>query len=69
MSQESPSTSREPAFEAVQPILSVNDLKKSVDYYVNVLGFKLDFHESIASVSRGRCALFLVQGDQLQLQR
>jgi catechol 2,3-dioxygenase-like lactoylglutathione lyase family enzyme len=58
------SISREPDFEAMQPILPVKNLETSVDYYVNALGFKLDFHESIASVSRGRCAFFLVQGDQ-----
>ena len=51
-------------FEATQPILRVNDLKASVDYYVSALGFTVDFVESIASVSRGRCAFFLVQGDQ-----
>jgi predicted enzyme related to lactoylglutathione lyase len=67
MTRESPtrrSSSLEPNFEGMQPILPVKDLKKSVDYYVDALGFKLDFLESIASVSRGRCALFLVQGDQ-----
>jgi predicted lactoylglutathione lyase len=52
------------AFEGAQPILSVADLQRSVDYYTKVLGFTLNFHESIASVSRGRCAVFLVQGDQ-----
>jgi catechol 2,3-dioxygenase-like lactoylglutathione lyase family enzyme len=57
-------TSRKPDFEAMQPILPVTDLARSVDYYVSALGFKLDFHERIASVSRGRCALFLVEGDQ-----
>jgi catechol 2,3-dioxygenase-like lactoylglutathione lyase family enzyme len=51
-------------FEGVQPILRVGDLNASLDYYVRVLGFTIDFHEAIASVSRGRCALFLVQGDQ-----
>ncbi|HEY5568870.1 MAG TPA: VOC family protein [Gammaproteobacteria bacterium] len=53
-----------PLFEGSQPILRVSDLEASVGYYVNVLGFKVDFHEIIASVSRGRCGLFLVQGDQ-----
>lgn len=52
------------AFEGSQPILRVAGLDASVKYYVDALGFTLDFHESIASVSRGRCALFLVQGDQ-----
>jgi catechol 2,3-dioxygenase-like lactoylglutathione lyase family enzyme len=51
-------------FEGVQPIIRVGDLKASVDYYVKILGFKVDFQEAIASVSRDRCALFLVQGDQ-----
>ena len=51
-------------FEGVQPIFRVGDLDASVDYYVKMLGFKVDFRDVIASVSRGRCALFLVQGDQ-----
>ena len=51
-------------FEGSQPILRVSDLEASVRYYVDTLGFTLDFHEAVASVSRGRCALFLVQGDQ-----
>jgi catechol 2,3-dioxygenase-like lactoylglutathione lyase family enzyme len=42
----------------------VGNLEASVDYYVNALGFKLDFRDAIASVSRGRCAIFLVEGDQ-----
>jgi catechol 2,3-dioxygenase-like lactoylglutathione lyase family enzyme len=53
-----------PVFEGSQPIFRVSNLDASVRYYVDVLGFRIDFHESIASVSRGRCALFLVQGDQ-----
>jgi uncharacterized glyoxalase superfamily protein PhnB len=62
------SAAREPSnatrFGGVTPILSVRDLRASVDYYVKTLGFKLDFLDSIASVSRDRCAIFLVQGDQ-----
>lgn len=64
MSQARTSPAPEPVFEGSQPILRVSDLEASVRYYVEVLGFRIDFHESIASVSRGRCALFLVQGDQ-----
>src|SRR5687768_3587828 len=45
--------SRATVFEGAQPILRVGDLQTSVDYYVRVLGFKVDFHEIIASVSRG----------------
>ena len=52
------------SFGGITPIFSVRDLRASVDYYVRALGFKLDFLESIASVSRDRCAVFLVQGDQ-----
>ena len=54
------------AFEGVNPILPVEDLTAAVDHYVRVLGFTLDWQGpgSFASVSRGRCHLFLCQGDQ-----
>jgi predicted enzyme related to lactoylglutathione lyase len=54
------------AFEGVNPILRVEDLTAAVDHYVRVLGFKLDWQGpgSFASVSRGRCHVFLCQGDQ-----
>ena len=51
-------------FGGVQPILRVGHLQESIDYYSQVLGFTVDFQQIIASVSRGRCALFLVEGDQ-----
>jgi catechol 2,3-dioxygenase-like lactoylglutathione lyase family enzyme len=53
-------------FEGVTPILRVRSLAASIDYYVKVLGFKLDWHQPgiIASVSRGRCGIFLCEGDQ-----
>jgi predicted enzyme related to lactoylglutathione lyase len=51
-------------FEGVTPILRVRDLQASVDYYVKVLGFTINFFEGIASVSRDRCGIFLVEGDQ-----
>ena len=53
-------------FEGQSPILPVRDLAKSVDYYVCVLGFKLDWQTPgiFASVSRGRAFLFLCEGDQ-----
>lgn len=53
-----------PSFEGCQPLLPVSDLEASVGYYVEALGFKVDFQDAIASVSRDRCSLFLVQGDQ-----
>ncbi len=53
-------------FEGVTPILSVRNLEASIDHYVRVLGFALDWqHPGIfASVSRGRCHVFLCEGDQ-----
>jgi len=52
-------------FEGVSPILRVFDLSASLKYYVAKLGFKIDWQTPwFASVSRGRCAIFLSQGDQ-----
>ena len=53
------------AFEGVNPILRVGNLAASLEYYVQKLGFKVDWQGPFfASVSRGRCHLFLSQGDQ-----
>lgn len=51
---------------AASPILPVRDLAKSLDYYVRVLGFAVDWQDAtgMASVSRDGCALMLCQGDQ-----
>ena len=52
-------------FEGVTPILRVKDVSASIEYYVRVLGFKLDWQGPyFASVSRGKCHIFLSQGDQ-----
>ncbi|MGA9529567.1 MAG: glyoxalase superfamily protein [Terriglobales bacterium] len=57
------------AFEGVCPILRVKSLSESVQYYVKTLGFKIDWgypddgSSFIASVSRGRCHIFLSEGD------
>ena len=52
-------------FESVSPILRVHDVNASIDYYVQKLGFKVDWRGPIfASVSRGPCHIFLSQGDQ-----
>jgi catechol 2,3-dioxygenase-like lactoylglutathione lyase family enzyme len=52
-------------FEGVTPILRVENLSASIDYYARKLGFKVDWQDAIfASVSRGRCHIFLSQGDQ-----
>lgn len=65
-----PSTESAPppavTFEGVCPILRVRSLAESLAYYVDVLGFTIDWEDTtvIASVSRGRCCLFLCEGDQ-----
>jgi catechol 2,3-dioxygenase-like lactoylglutathione lyase family enzyme len=52
-------------FEGVTPVLRVANLAASVNYYLGVLGFKLDWDNPyFASVSRGKCHIFLSEGDQ-----
>lgn len=53
-------------FEGVTPVFRVNEVAASVEYYVKVLGFKLNWGEGgfFASVSRDRCNIFLSEGDQ-----
>ena len=54
-------------FEGVCPILRVRDVLASIDYYVQRLGFVLDWQAPyFASVSRRKCHIFLCQGDQGQ---
>ncbi len=70
MSSPKPTTPAPVAFEGVCPILRVESVPKSLDYYVQVLGFKKDFAfpqgqpPFFASVSRGKCHIFLSEGDQ-----
>lgn len=57
------------AFHGAMPILRVNDLEASLDYYIRVLGFTLDWRDdadgpSFASVSRDQCHVFLAAGPQ-----
>jgi catechol 2,3-dioxygenase-like lactoylglutathione lyase family enzyme len=53
------------AFEGVTPILRVRDIPASIDYYVRALGFRVDWQSPyFASVTRGKCHIFLSQGDQ-----
>lgn len=53
------------AFGRVVPVLRVRNVRASRDYYVQALGFKVDFDaEDFVSVSRGLCCLFLCEGDQ-----
>lgn len=61
----SPETKQRVGFEGVNPILRISDVKTSVEYYTEVLGFHVDWKTAIfASVSRDNCHLFLSQGDQ-----
>jgi hypothetical protein len=54
------------ALEGIVPILRVRSLADSLDHYVRVLGFTVDWQApgTIASVSRDRCSLMLSEGDQ-----
>jgi catechol 2,3-dioxygenase-like lactoylglutathione lyase family enzyme len=62
---ESDSKAGEINLHPARPILCVRSLDASVAYYVDVLGFAKDWGDRwFASVSRGRCALFLSEGDQ-----
>ncbi len=52
-------------FEGVCPILPVANVQTSIDYYLGVLGFKLDWQVTgFASVTRGKCHIMLCEGDQ-----
>lgn len=53
-------------FGMSSPILAVRDVAASLDYYVTVLGFAVDWHDPgiFASVSRDRCNITLCEGDQ-----
>lgn len=52
-------------FGPAAPIFRVASLRDSIDHYLNVLGFKIDWEDRfIASVSRDRCCIFLAEGDQ-----
>ena len=53
-------------FHASSPILRVENLDRSLDYYTRVLGFSIDWNYAgrIASVSRKHANLMLCQGSQ-----
>jgi uncharacterized glyoxalase superfamily protein PhnB len=67
----SPAEAQKPtpiAFHRSTPILRVADLEASLNYYIGVLGFQMNWRDddgdSFASVSRDHCQLFLSVGDQ-----
>jgi hypothetical protein len=53
-------------FHSASPILRVEELSKSIEYYQQKLGFELDwiYEDFFASVSRGSTNIMLSQGDQ-----
>ncbi len=53
-------------FHPAAPIFRVASLAASIDYYVAVLGFEVDWDYPgvVASVSRDQCSIFLSEGDQ-----
>jgi len=52
-------------FGGATPIFCVASLPASIEYYVNALGFKVDWDAGgFASVSRGRCCIFLCEDGQ-----
>ena len=52
-------------FENVSPIFSVADLEASLKYYIEVLGFKVNWQvPGFAEVGRGRCGIMLCEGEQ-----
>ena len=63
---EAQTTAKSIAFEGVSPIFTVKDMRASLAYYVDVLGFKIDWggETAFASVSRGSCHIMLCEGDQ-----
>jgi len=52
-------------FEGTVPILRVQNVEASILYYAQQLGFHVNWQtQGFVSVSRGRCTIFLSQGDQ-----
>jgi catechol 2,3-dioxygenase-like lactoylglutathione lyase family enzyme len=52
-------------FGGATPVFRVQNLRGSIEYYVNALGFKVNFeYPDFASVSRDLCGIFLCVGDQ-----
>lgn len=52
-------------FYGTNPVFRVADLEASIAYYVDKLGFHINWrHPMIADVARGRTSIFLSVGDQ-----
>jgi catechol 2,3-dioxygenase-like lactoylglutathione lyase family enzyme len=63
-------TTTPPVVECIVPILNVASASASLRFYIEVLGFHLDWHEgeppTMASVSRDGHAIMLCEGSQGQ---
>jgi len=60
--QENPRTV---GFEGLNPVLRVRDIDASIAYYVEKLGFHLNWkYPYFADVARDKCSIFLSKGDQ-----
>ena len=54
-------------FGSAAPVFRVANVRASLNYYSECLGFSVDWHaEGIASVTRDRCTIFLCEWDQGQ---
>jgi predicted enzyme related to lactoylglutathione lyase len=52
-------------FGGAIPVFRVASAAAARDHYVNVLGFKVDWeYPYFVSITRGRCTIFLSEGDQ-----
>ncbi|HTH52515.1 MAG TPA: glyoxalase superfamily protein [Edaphobacter sp.] len=61
---QNPTTARV-QFEGVNPILRIENLSTSLDYYIRILGFRIEWESPFfACISRDRCNLFLCEEDQ-----
>lgn len=58
-----------PKVECTIPILPVRDLKRSITFYTETLGFKLDWGgakgDTVCSVSRDKCHIMLLQKEKI----
>lgn len=66
MSEAGEAASKRVYFENSQPILRVEDMRKSLHFYVDQLGFKNVSwgDDNFTSVSRDRAAIYLCRGGQ-----
>lgn len=59
-----------PRIENTIPVLPVRDLRRSIDFYVGSLGFKLDWGgaegDKVCSVSRDKRPIMLLQKDKIE---